>query len=173
MPSFTIIPSAPGRPLTGHVWVPIDDYNCWTYTISWHPERPLKEEELAEYHRGDQIHAAVDADYRTLANRDNEYNLDRTMQRKENYSGIVGVGVQDMSVQESMGVIVDRSKEMLGVSDTAIAHWRRLMLTQAKTNGGAPLGTDRPESYRVRTGAVLLNKDVDVFKTFARELMPA
>jgi phthalate 4,5-dioxygenase len=175
MPSFTIIPSAPGRPVTGHVWVPIDDENCWAYTISWHPDRPLTAEELDEYAKGEQIHSRVDENFRTLANRDNDYNIDREMQRNENFTGIVGVGVQDMSVQEGMGTIVDRSRETLGISDTAIAHWRRLMVDQAtalKHANTAPLGIERPRAYCVRSGAILLAKERNVFEAMADKLNP-
>jgi hypothetical protein len=176
MPSYTIVPSSEGRPLTGHVWVPIDDENCWAYTISWHPDRPLTEEEFAEYGGGEQIHAAVDENYRPLANKDNNYKIDREMQRKENFTGIVGVGIQDMSVQEGMGQIVDRTQEVLGASDTAIVFWRRLMIAQATSlRGGSetPLGLSAPHSYRVRSGAILLEKERDVFKIMAERLAPA
>jgi phthalate 4,5-dioxygenase len=177
MPTFTIIPSAPGRPVTGHAWVPIDEQNTWAYTISWHPDRPLTAEEQDEYHKGEQIHAAVDENFRTFANRDNDYKLDRRMQREENFTGIVGVGVQDMSVQEGMGEIVDRSQETLGLSDTAIVHWRRLMLKEAaalgKSNSGAPLGIAAARAYGVRSGAILLAKERNVFEVMADQLMPA
>ncbi len=173
MPAFTIIPTAEGRPLTGHFWVPIDDTTCWAYTFSWHPQRPLTDEEWEEYGSGAQIHAAVDENFRPLANKDNTYKLDREMQRKENYTGIVGVGIQDMSVQESMGVITDRSKELLGASDAAIVYWRRLMIEQAlqlKEKGKAPLGVETPKAYQVRSGAVLLPKEADPFKAMAQSI---
>ena len=176
MPSYTIIPSSEGRPLTGHVWVPIDDQSCWAYTISWHPDRPLTEEEFEEYGGGEQIHATVDENYRPLANKDNNYKIDREMQRKENFTGIVGVGIQDMSVQEGMGQIVDRTQEVLGASDTAIVFWRRLMMAQAtrlRSASETPLGLSAPHSYRVRSGAILLEKERDVFKIMAERLAPA
>ena len=175
MPSFTIVPSSEGRPITGHVWVPIDDENCWAYTISWHPDRPLTREEYEEYGGGEQIHASVDKDFRPLANKDNDYLIDREMQRTGNYTGIVGVGIQDMSVQEGMGAIVDRSQEVLGLSDTAIVHWRRMMIEQAQkleTSNQTPLGIAAPKAFRVRSGAVLLAKETDPFELMSHRLTP-
>jgi phthalate 4,5-dioxygenase oxygenase subunit len=175
-PSFTIVPSSEGRPITGHVWVPIDDENCWAYTISWHPDRPLTKEEFEEYGGGEQIHASVDENFRPHANKDNDYLIDREMQRKENYTGIVGVGIQDMSVQEGMGPIVDRSLEVLGLSDTAIVTWRRMMIEAAeklRTANETPLGISSPRAYRVRSGAILLDKEADVFKIMGEKLAPA
>ena len=43
-----------------------------------------------------------------------------------------GIGLQDSAMQETMGAIVDRTKEKLGSGDTAIVAWRRLMLEQAR-----------------------------------------
>jgi len=173
MPSFTIIPSAAGRPLTGHVWVPIDDVTCWAYTISWHPDRPLTDDELKEYETGEQIHAKVDEKFVTLANKSNDYNVDRRMQRTVNFTGILGVGVQDMSVQESMGPITDRTKETLGLSDTAIVHWRRMMIRQARAlaeNGAAPTGVGAAHAYAVRSGATLMAKSKNVFQELGESL---
>ena len=41
------------------------------------------------------------------------------MQRRENFSGIVGVNTQDRAVQEMQGRIADRTKEHLGPADQA------------------------------------------------------
>ena len=39
MPWHTIIPPRAGHPLGAHVWVPIDDENCWSWSINYHPKR--------------------------------------------------------------------------------------------------------------------------------------
>ena len=52
--------------------------------------------------------------YRPVANKDNDYLMDReAQQRGEYFSGIKGIAIQDSSLQESMGPIVDRTKERL------------------------------------------------------------
>ena len=61
----------------------------------------------------------------------------------ESYTGIDGINVQDRAIQESMGRIVDRSKEHLGPADKAIIQARKLLRQAVKTveAGGTPDGT--------------------------------
>ena len=47
MPWFTIIPPRAGHPLGAHAWVPIDDENCWAWSINYHPKRALSVQEVA------------------------------------------------------------------------------------------------------------------------------
>jgi phthalate 4,5-dioxygenase oxygenase subunit len=53
------------------------------------------------------------------------------------FSGMRGINVQDTVVQESMGPVVDRTKEHLGPADLAIVHFRRMMLALARGEGPA------------------------------------
>src|SRR5207247_2509986 len=46
-PFYTLIPPRGGNPVNGHAWVPIDDENCWAWSISYHPRRPLARAERA------------------------------------------------------------------------------------------------------------------------------
>ena len=66
------------------------------------------------------------------------------MQRTETFSGIDGVNAQDRAVQESMGPIVDRSREHLGPADRAVIQARRLLLQAIRTveAGGTPAGVE-------------------------------
>ena len=77
-------------------------------------------------------------------NWDNDFLLDREMQRNFNYTGILGTGQQDMAVTESMGSIYDRSHEHLGTSDRAIIRLRRQLIDAAKdlANGIEPPTAD-------------------------------
>jgi hypothetical protein len=82
-------------------------------------------------------------------NWDNDFLLDREMQRNFNYTGIVGTGQQDMAVTESMGPIYDRSHEHLGTSDRAIIRLRRQLIDAAKdlANGIEPLTADTSQPF--------------------------
>jgi len=73
------------------------------------------------------------------------------VQRTESYTGIDGINQQDRALQETMGRIVDRSKEHLGPADKAIIAMRRLLLQAVKTvqAGGAPPAVD-PSYYTIR-----------------------
>jgi hypothetical protein len=113
------------------------------------PDRPLTNSEREKYAAGLSLHAAVDANYVPLRNIRNDYLIDRALQKTTSFTGINGVNTQDMALQEGMGAITDRSREMLGTSDRAIVVMRRMLLdaTRAVERGETPRGTD-PEAYR-------------------------
>ena len=82
-----------------------------------------------------------------------------------------GLGVQDTAVQESMGPIADRTKEHLGVSDTAIIQIRKILLQSLKdfATGKEPPGLD-PRSYRVRSTRFTLPHGEKFESEIARQL---
>ena len=70
----------------------------------------------------------VGPDYRKLRNIRNNYLQDRNVQKTVNFTGIEEFLNQDACATESMGPIVDRTKEHLGVSDSYIIQVRRFLL---------------------------------------------
>jgi hypothetical protein len=69
-----------------------------------------------------------------------------------------------MAVTESMGPIMDRSKEHLGTTDALIIKTRRKLIAAARAlreRGVTPPGVDTPEVYRQRSGGVILPRNVD------------
>lgn len=175
MPWYTIIPPfGTHNPMGGHAWVPIDDENCWAWSINYHPTRDLREDELASMRNGDGIHAKyIPGTYRTLANKQNDYLIDREAQRqKKSFSGVEGIAAQDFSLQESMGPIVDRTRERLGTSDAAIILARRRLLAalEAIGEGSDELPGHQPDHQRVRSTSLLLPKETP-FDTGAGEAL--
>jgi hypothetical protein len=80
--------------------------------------------------------------------------------------------MQDASLQESMGPIVDRTKENLVSTDNGIIMARHRMMKAIKAlmdKGTVPPGVD-PEHQRVRSAAVILPPD-QPFKEGAREAL--
>ncbi len=136
----------------GHFWVPMDDHTTmvWNFHYSWGDE-PLRETDILEPGVGNGPDAVDQVTFRSISNRQNNYRIDRQIQKTETFSGIGGVNTQDRAVQESMGPIVDRSLEYLGPADKAIIATRRLLLDAIKTvqAGGDPPGTDT-SYYAVR-----------------------
>jgi nitrite reductase/ring-hydroxylating ferredoxin subunit len=171
VPFFQLIPARSGGPISGHAWVPIDDENCWAWSMTWHPDRPLNDAELAQFRSGNGIHARVDSQYRPFANRDNDYLIDRREQRTVSFSGIRGIGEQDMACQESMGPIFDRSNEHLGSSDTGIIAMRRQLMELARQLelGKEPPMAARPEVYRVRSADFVLKRSESWVEATAAE----
>jgi hypothetical protein len=67
--------------------------------------------------------------YIKIRNLENNHLQDRAaMQAGTSFSGIKNIMDQDAAVQESMGFVVDRTKEHLRKSDAAIIHLRRMLL---------------------------------------------
>ncbi|HEX2546589.1 MAG TPA: aromatic ring-hydroxylating dioxygenase subunit alpha [Ramlibacter sp.] len=176
LPTFIVVPPRGTHPIHGHVWVPIDDENCMTWSFSYHPTRALTPQERAALEEGAAIHVKlVPGTYRPAANRDNDYLIDRAAQLAgTKFSGIDGIGVQDIAVQESMGAIQDRTKEHLVSTDRGLVMARRTLLQAAKDlreRGTTPPGVD-PEHHKVRGAALVLPHEVP-FAEGAREALRA
>ncbi|MBX9824609.1 MAG: aromatic ring-hydroxylating dioxygenase subunit alpha [Xanthobacteraceae bacterium] len=169
-PWFTLIPPFGDHPLGGHMWIPIDDENCWAWSINFLPSQPLEDDERKEMEAGKGIHVEyIPGTFRPKANRDNDWLIDRTAQKeKKSYSGVAGFSIQDASLQESMGPIQNHAEEYLMPTDRAIVLARRLLHRSAVDleKGIEPPAVDAP-SQRVRSAAVILDKSVDV-KEWAR-----
>jgi hypothetical protein len=117
---------------------------------------------------GHGIHVLVDKDYVPLQRKSNDYMMDREAQKsKLYYSGIRGIGMQDASLQESMGPIIDRTRENLVSTDNGL---KTLKALEADPTMDLP-GLD-PEHHKVRSVAILLKRDQH-FKDAAREELRA
>ena len=130
---------------SGHCWVPIDDENTmvFNWTFTW-DENPLNDKDRRLAGTGNEWDVDIDrTTFRTVRNKENDWKLDRQMQRTENFTGIVGVNTQDRALQETMGTIADRSQEHLGTSDRAIIAMRKLLQEAIRVNadGGTPRGS--------------------------------
>ena len=161
MPWYTMVPPYGANALNGHAWVPIDDENCFVWTFTWHPMRPLTEAELEAMRDGGGIHTTlIPGTFRPTLNRDNDYGMDRHGQKAgRTYSGVKGIAMQDASIQESMGPISDRSREHLVGTDRAIIMARRQLAKAATGKLAQPPGLD-PDSHRVRSATFLAPADV-------------
>ncbi len=160
MPSFTMVPPRSDHPVHGHFWIPIDDENCWAWSFDYHPVRALTKAERQAMIDGKGVHVRyVPGTFRPLANKDNDYLIDRAAQKAGiTYSGVEGIAMQDASLQESMGPIVDRTKENLVSTDNGIIMARHRLMRAVRAlreKGTVPPGVD-PAHHRVRSVAVVL-----------------
>jgi hypothetical protein len=157
-PFWTLFPNGP---LTDNVlvqgWVPMDDTHTMAFTFSWARKTPV----LSWNKEGrplpllDRVTETLPnttdwfGRWRPLANRDNDYLIDREAQRTVSYTGINGVFPQDSAVTEGMGEISDRTLENLAPSDLMIAMTRRRLFEAARAlrdNGTTPPLVDDPET---------------------------
>jgi phthalate 4,5-dioxygenase oxygenase subunit len=163
MPWYTIIPPRAKHPIGAHAWVPIDDESCWAWCINYHPARALSVEEREVMANGGGFHVRyIPGTFVPLANKRNDYLIDRAAQKRgETYSGVIGIAMQDASIQESAGPIQDRTRENLVSTDNGIIMARRMLLRAARglRQGMSPPALD-PVAQRVRSAAVELPKSV-------------
>jgi phenylpropionate dioxygenase-like ring-hydroxylating dioxygenase large terminal subunit len=143
MPIGTIVANIP---LASNILmvVPIDDHTCWRWGVTTRiggglPRIPGMQPPQQR----------VRGWTERIALPENDYLIDRQKQRTESYTGIQGIGTQDLAVTESMGPIYDRSSEHLGTTDLAIIRMRRLLIKAAEDlqRGIDPPGTDPAYPY--------------------------
>ena len=153
----------------GHFWVPIDDENCmvWNFYYSY-GAAPVRDRSV-DSGNGYGTHVDPKNEFRPYSNRSNDWRIDRKIQKTETFTGIDGINQQDRAVQESMGPIVDRTRENLGPADRAVVATRRLLLEAVDTveRGGDPRGTGT-EYYEVRAIEAILGRSED----WRRRLVP-
>jgi phenylpropionate dioxygenase-like ring-hydroxylating dioxygenase large terminal subunit len=172
LPFYTMPPRDPG----GHAFVPIDDNSCWVFTFRVNTKRPFSATEVRDMRTGltsGRFGAPVDENYFPLAHSGNDFTLDREIQRDYNFTGIIGTGNQDMAVQVSMGTIVDRTQEHLGIIDTGIIEMRKLLLDLVRDHmaGKDPLAATNPEVFAGVRGASLMRPNDVPYEDCVREVL--
>ncbi len=165
MPSHSLAPNSfPGDLNQGNSWVPVDDVSCWIFCFAYHTERPLTETERSLLANGFGIFAEVDDDFVPIRNRENDYLIDREAQKHSSFTGIQGVSEQDAAIADSQGLIVDRTRELLGQTDLGVVRFRQLMLNAARALGAGtpPPGATAPNAYMIRSGDAMSSRDADL-----------
>ena len=172
LPSFTLIPGPydAANTLTGAI--PHDDTHMWGFTVTWHADRPLNEKELQMATGGTASAVAVDEKtFIPLANYGNDFLRDTELMRNGSWTGINGVRLQDIAVQEDQdGPICRRWEEHLGTTDRAIVGARRLLIQLADRlqEGIEPPQAQHPEAFRIRSVAVNGPRDTDPLELWRR-----
>ncbi len=162
--------------INGHLWVPIDDVTVAVYNFlySSDPEQPITPAfALASERRDGRDPDSFTPDYRSKWNAANDYGIDRALQKTTSFTGIDGINLQDVALQEAMGPIVDRTREHLGTTDRAIIVMRQLLLAAIRDveAGRTPQGI-APEAYRsVRALDHLVPGDADWRVALATEML--
>jgi len=174
-PCFAMVPPGPlGAGPTFIAYVPMDDYHTLEWNVFSRRRRimPGSGDIIAGVRRTD----GPDRDYipngtgwfdryNLTQNFENDFLLDREAQRNwVSYTGIRGIRQQDMAMTESMGPIMNRSREHLGTTDALIIRTRRRLLACARAleeSGVVPPGVDSPQVYHQRSGGIILPRSAD------------
>ena len=162
-----------GHPLlAGHIWVPADDEHTWIwswmYTANGEP-LPAEVVDAEKRSAGRRADDVLPGTLRFRRNKDNDYLIDRELQRTTLYSGIQSVNAaeQDGCATETMGPIYDRSREHLGFSDKTIIALRKMLLNSVRdlTEGKEPphiVRDPRQNDFsRLRSLKGILSADAD------------
>ena len=113
------------REMTITQWhVPIDNENCYWYSIFTSFDKPINKRLMREQ----RLQEHTVPDYAPIKNAENNYNYDPHEQKFETYTGMgLDINVHDQWAVEGMGPIQDRTQEHLGRSDVAIIRYRRIL----------------------------------------------
>ena len=97
--------------------------------------------------------------------------IDRELQ-KTTFTGITGIGTQDIALQEGMGPIVDRSKELLVGSDAASSPCAGCCstATRAVERGEDPPGLNPESTRHIRGHDAVIPIGVDWRQAMAADL---
>ena len=99
---------------SGRAWVPVDDENTITFNHRYRVDRAYQLEETARFDEGQGFpprmrrgvhelpHGHRIDTFPPTANKQNDFLIDREMQKTVNFSGLWGVNEQDRALQESM-----------------------------------------------------------------------
>jgi phthalate 4,5-dioxygenase len=165
MPCFTT-PGASPKVLQMNFRVPVDDEHTMHYRVRYDLNDPLSERERWENQHGGFLFPEVIAGtFTPVANKNNDYQIDRLMQRNYSYTGIKSFPIQDLAmIEDQWGPIADRTQEHLVSSDEAIIRVRRNILKAAKelTQGIEPPLLQTPEVARVLPSRMVLSSEADV-----------
>lgn len=153
---------APFKPFESYriarAWVPVDDHHMMFVSIG------PADDPLQGAGHGHLLPNTTEwlGRYRLDQNRENDYLIDRALQKTGSYTGIDGVHQQDQAVTESMGPITDHTWEHLAPSDQMITSTRRRLLRAAQAlakDNTAPPGAETPEAYRQERGGFFVAPD--------------
>ncbi|MFN0072261.1 MAG: Rieske 2Fe-2S domain-containing protein [Chloroflexota bacterium] len=183
MPFFTMIPTGVlGKQVLVRAWVPLDDTHMmfWSFALP----RTLSTGQ-GDPPVGDPAHSPVRQNqpplfeylpgtsdwlgqWRLTQHQGNDYLIDRHVQQQNRglagYTGISGIHQQDQALTESMGPIMDRTREHLGTSDTMVIRTRRRLINAVKEHrdlGVTPFPVDHPEVYEQRSGGAVLPREAN------------
>lgn len=189
LPFWTQTPNADfADHVVAKAWVPMDDTHTMLISIYGGVAKGATYS-TSKLKSGSGIGGAEPLDYlpnttdwfgrwRAVQNIGNDWQIDREAQRSNRiYTGIRNIVMQDQAVSESMGPIVDHTKEHLAPSDAMISSTRRRLLNAARDyaqNGTVPSGVDDPEVFwRARAGSFYADAKIDWLESYQEQLKAA
>ncbi|MFJ9558426.1 Rieske 2Fe-2S domain-containing protein [Streptomyces fuscichromogenes] len=129
-PFWSFIPHGPKEDRATIGIVPIDD----THTMQWY----VWYDDTAPLQEGTDVAAIFEPlrenpdDFTAPLRGKPKWGQDRAAMGGDHFSGLPSLVLEDVAVQESQGVVMDRTKELLGSSDQFVMRTRRLLMKAAR-----------------------------------------
>jgi phthalate 4,5-dioxygenase oxygenase subunit len=139
-PFYSFVPMDSFVPRLAICLIPIDDDWHAQWYIRYQSEAPIAED-FMRYHRQYPDPSNIAAD---MPSREQVWGQDRKAMKEGHWSGLATLNFEDFAVAEAPGILIDRSREYLGSSDSTLIRYRRMMLQAVRDHqaGKPPMGLD-------------------------------
>lgn len=153
-PQAFVIPMSAEMTITQ--WhVPVDDAACYWYAIFTSFGAAVDKAKM----RHQRLELYELPEYRPRRGKHNDYGFDAAEQRSQTYTGMGhDINVHDQWAIESQGLIQDRTREHLGLSDKAITAFRRMLVAaieQVVAGQRPPMVLSEEEASNLRGPAAI------------------
>ena len=143
--------------------IPIDDDSCYMYRFRWSYEPFTEKQKQTDRFGGFTYPEQIPGTFMAVENKDNDYLVDRILQKNYSYTGIKSFPIQDLAlVEDQWGSRADRSIEHLVTADEPLMRVRRRLLKAAMElqEGQEPPGPHNPEGFRTHTARTKIPADL-------------
>lgn len=160
-------------------WVPVDDTHTLVLEAQYRPGKPwsdMEREQMMDVRNPAGFEPATSdpgGAWVPRANARNDYLRDYRLERSSLFSGVLSNPVQDAAMQESMGPIVDRSREHLCALDANIVRVRRQLAYSAerlRSENTLPPGAQDASVYQSRPIGIILPREGDWLEQSRQQL---
>lgn len=151
--------------------IPIDDNSCYMYRFRWSYEPFTEKQQREDRYGGFTFPEQIPGTFMAVENKDNDYLVDRVLQKNYSYTGIKSFPIQDLAlVEDQWGPRADRSLEHLVSSDEQLIRVRRRLLKAARElqEGQEPAGPHNPACFSVHTARTTMAADVPAAEVIER-----
>lgn len=129
-PFWSFIPHGPTEDRVSMGIIPVDDHTTLQWYVWYDHSAPLRDDtDLANYF--EPLLRTPD-DFSSSLRGKPKWGQDREALGRDHFTGIYNIVLEDVALQESQGVIMDRTQEHLGSSDAFVTKTRRLLLRSAR-----------------------------------------
>ena len=171
LPCFSSAGIAGAGVYSSNMRIPIDDDSCYMFRFRWSYEPFTEKQKEVDRYGNFTYPEQIPGTFMAVENKDNDYLVDRILQKNYSYTGIKSFPIQDLAlVEDQWGSRADRSLEHLVTSDEPLMRVRRRLLKAAMElqEGQEPLGPHKPEGFRAHTARVSMPADAPATEVMER-----